>query len=675
MIGKTLAQYQITQKLGAGGMGVVYRARDTKLGRDVALKFLPAAEAGNRSAHARLLEEARMASALNHPNICTIYEVNEIEGQAFAAMELVEGRPLRATIPAEGLPIELLVRYGAQIADAVSFAHDHGVIHRDIKTANVMVTPEGRVKVLDFGLAQRAASEADLATRGGVSAARDSLVAGTLHYLAPEVLRGERADARSDIWALGVVLYEMAAGRLPYDAASSYELTSAILRDPLPPLLVRVPAGLRAVIQRCLAREPGQRYQRAGEVRAALEAVSSSDLAIPSVPAAVRTTPKSGRAIRLVAGLVVATLAVAAWLAWQRRGQPSEKDTATAKLSVGARTSTNAIPSANPEANEYFEKGMYFLATQVDVPKARQMYERAIQLDPKFAEARGWLGFSMFLMVDMGHSNDPVWLYRAEEQVRQTLAEDPQNGHAHTTLAALQYYRGNRELMKEELDKALAINPDDFDGQMGKAAYYFGWMGDYAEALRTLRPLSERNPLNTIVRANLAEVLRDKGDFTAAIREFEKVREQDPRSPFLPGLARAYMYAGDLAAARKIFAGMRPSERRTFICRMNQAILLAREGQTAQAAREMDESALKFGALSPWSTMFVTEYHAILGNSERALEWLDLAVRMGDERAEWFQLNPHLASIRNHPRFKQIIESVLYRRQQREQKTVPAKQP
>jgi len=666
MIGKKLAQYQITHKLGAGGMGVVYRARDTKLGRDVALKFLAAGVAGDRSAHRRLLEEARMASALNHPNICTIYEANEHEGQAFAAMEFIEGRPLRAVIPADGLPLELLVRYGAQIADAVSHAHDHGLIHRDIKTANVMVTPEGRVKVLDFGLAQRAASDADQATRDELSVARAGPVAGTLHYLAPEVLRGQPADARSDIWAIGVVLFEMASGRLPYDAPSGYELTSAILRDPLPPLPVRIPAGARAVVQRCLSREPGQRYQRAGEVRAALEASSSPDVAIPAVPDAGAGPGKGNTKLLFAVTIALAILAIAG-MSWQRWGPPVRSgDTPAGPSSVvghGAFTSTNATPSKTAEANEYFEKGMHFMTTQVDIPKARQMYERAIQLDPKFAEARGWLGFTMFLEVEMGYSIDPAWLYRAEEQIRQTLTDDPQNGHAHTTLAALYFYRGNKEQVKAELDKALAINPQDFDAQMWIAANYYAWMGDNQSALQILRPLVERQPLTTVARANLAEVLCYEGDFAAAIRENEKIREQDPQVIWLPGLARAYMYAGNWVAAREAIQAVGQRSRETYPVRAVRALLLAHDGKPAAADKELSEDTLKFFALAPFFTLQATEYFAVRGQPEKALEWLDRSVRMGDERAEWFQRNPHLKNIRNHPRFAQIVESVKFRRQ------------
>jgi pimeloyl-ACP methyl ester carboxylesterase len=271
--GTRMEHHRIVALLGAGGMGCVYRAHDERLDREVALKVLHSAGAGDRVAQARLLREARTASKLNHPNIATIYQVGEAGGQHYISMELVEGTPLSRAIPAEGLSPATVVRYGAQIADALAHAHARGVVHRDLKCANLVLTPEGRAKVLDFGLARRIAwSEADEATRTKLS--ESGAIAGTMSYMAPEVLRGEPADARSDIWALGVVLYEMAAAALPFRGRTPFEITSAILREPPAPLPASLPAGLAAVVLRCLEKPPGERYQTAGEIRAALEAVT-----------------------------------------------------------------------------------------------------------------------------------------------------------------------------------------------------------------------------------------------------------------------------------------------------------------------------------------------------------------------------------------------------------------
>ena len=290
MIGQTLGHYRIESQLGAGGMGIVYRAYDTKLQRTVAIKLVGERFSGEPTARERLLREARTASSLNHPHICTIYEVGEEDGRVYIAMEYVEGRPLGDLFQATR-PAETVVRYGLQIADALAHAHEHGIVHRDLKASNVLVTPEGRAKVLDFGLAKRMPKE-DLAERPTRSDSDDSLtragqIVGTLHHMAPEVLQGEAADPRTDIWALGVLLYELAKGDLPFQGRTHFEVTHAIQGQSPQALPESVGPGLSAVILRCLAKEPGQRYQRAGEVRAALEAIQSGSSQVPAFPRAV----------------------------------------------------------------------------------------------------------------------------------------------------------------------------------------------------------------------------------------------------------------------------------------------------------------------------------------------------------------------------------------------------
>lgn len=265
-------KYRILEEIGRGGMGVVYKAEDTQLKRTVALKFMSPDSPAIPSREKRFAQEAQTASALNHPNICTIYEVGEADGNSFIAMEYVDGRPLDRSIPPGGLPPEDVLRFGRQIVEGFEHAHERGVIHRDLKTANVMITPAGRVKILDFGLAKRLiGEELGEATRSQLSLTEEGMIAGTLHYLAPETLQGTPADARSDIWALGVVLYEMAAGKRPFEGRTGFELTSAILRDTPVPLPARTPAAMSAVIGKCLEKDLEKRFQTVSEVRAALE--------------------------------------------------------------------------------------------------------------------------------------------------------------------------------------------------------------------------------------------------------------------------------------------------------------------------------------------------------------------------------------------------------------------
>ena len=277
-------------------MGEVYRPRDTRLGREVALKVLPADAVADATARARLLREARLASQLNHPHICTIHEVGESDpsagsGQAgvYIAMELVEGQSLSATLAGGALPTEQVLRFGSQIADALAHAHAHGVVHRDLKSLNVVITPEGRAKVLDFGLAKRLDDQnTDEVTRLRTSLTEPGMVVGTLGYMAPEQLRGEAADARSDIWALGVVLYQMASGVRPFEGQTGYPLTSAILRKSRGrsrrPCRRKWGRRSRAASRR----SPAAGIEQAGEVRAALEATQAG-----TAPSGLRGTTGS----------------------------------------------------------------------------------------------------------------------------------------------------------------------------------------------------------------------------------------------------------------------------------------------------------------------------------------------------------------------------------------------
>jgi serine/threonine protein kinase len=275
--GMTLGSYRIERVLGRGGMGAVFLAYDTRLHRQVALKVMDG-PADSDTSRIRLLREARNAAALNHPNICTIYEVGEANGSAFIAMEYVEGRSLRDQLDAGAMLLEDVFRCGLQAADALGYAHDHGVIHRDFKAANAILTETGRLKIVDFGLARRG----DAVMAGATTIA--SLVpagaaAGTPYAMAPEQVRGEATDARTDIWALGVLLCEMASGAKPFDAATIPELFSSILRDSPADLPHAVPVEMRAVIARCLEKEPARRYQHTGEVRAALDAIQAGTVA------------------------------------------------------------------------------------------------------------------------------------------------------------------------------------------------------------------------------------------------------------------------------------------------------------------------------------------------------------------------------------------------------------
>ena len=307
-----LGHYRIAGEIGTGGMGTVYRAHDEQLDRDVALKVLRADVLSDETARARLMREARAAAGVNHPNICTVFEVGEANGQAYIAMELVEGQCLSDLLQKHALPVGEVLRYGIQIADALAHAHARHIVHRDLKCGNVVVTPECRVKVLDFGLAKRLPGEdvTDETTQSQPSLTTPGTVRGTLAYMAPEQLRGERADARSDIWALGVMIFEMATGKRPFQGRTAFEVSSAILNLAPAELVRSAPPELRAVIERCLAKEPGLRYQHAEEVRAAFEVIQAG----ASVPrtAVVQRQGRLPRTALMLTGIILLAVLVGA---------------------------------------------------------------------------------------------------------------------------------------------------------------------------------------------------------------------------------------------------------------------------------------------------------------------------------------------------------------------------
>jgi TolB-like protein/Flp pilus assembly protein TadD len=387
MIGETLARYRIVDKLGEGGMGEVYLAEDTELDRKVALKMLPSEMAGDPERLERFRREAKAVAALNHPNIVTIYSIEESDGTQFLTMEHVEGESLDHMLPPTGMPLSKVFDIAVPLADALATAHERGIVHRDLKPANIMVNKEGRVKVLDFGLAKLTQDDAEEGADGGLTQiptrmatlTGEGMVMGTAPYMSPEQVEGRAMDHRTDIFSLGVLLYELATGRRPFSSDTSAGLVSSILRD-TPSSVTEInpglPRHLARIVQHCLEKDPEARYQSAKDVRNELRSlrreVDSGTVATGSGVSPVEPPlgePQKNKGPGLWVALAAAAVLILVIGWWVGRGGRAEPEGATttpepATVVVATQSEVPSVAvlpfknlSADPD-NEYFTDGL-----------------------------------------------------------------------------------------------------------------------------------------------------------------------------------------------------------------------------------------------------------------------------------------------------------------------------
>ena len=503
----TFSHYRVLEQIGEGGMGVVYRAHDERLDRDVALKLLPPAALIGSAARKRFHKEALTLSKLNHPNIATVHDFDTQDGVDFLVEEFIDGLSLDVLLSSGPLSEREIVQLGAQLAEGLSAAHAHGVIHRDLKPSNVRITSDARLKILDFGLAFVLRSETS-PTAVTESFSEADVLSGTLPYMAPEQLLGRKLDARTDIWAAGCVLYEMATGRRPFLGAGP-ALTDAILHQAPPAiskLNPKIDVAIEAVIQKCLDKDPDRRYGSAHEIAVDLRRAASP-------AAATRMDSRwrrwAGHIVTVVAALAVIGIGVR--LQVVLRGSADRQHAAEIK------------DAALPAPHESYLAGLQYLErwdkpSNLDAAIAK--FQQAVSANPNFALGFSGLGEAHWAKYRLEH--DARWIDEAEKDCRHAAELNAELPAVYVTLARVHNGRGEHDLALQEIQEALRLEPLNADAWLGQAAVYAS-MGQVEKAESTYKKAAVLRPQDWNSRYELGVFCYRQRRYDDAAAQFEQV--------------------------------------------------------------------------------------------------------------------------------------------------------
>jgi TolB-like protein/Tfp pilus assembly protein PilF len=684
--GTRLGPYEILSALGAGGMGEVYRARDTRLERDVAIKVLPEQFAADPDRLRRFEHEARSIAALNHPHICRLHDI----GPGYLVLEYIEGEPLRGPMAVEqALPLAL------QMVSALEAAHRRGILHRDLKPVNIMVTREGTAKLLDFGLAKFVSADAD-ATR-----TLDGTVLGTAAYMSPEQAQGQSLDARSDVFSFGAVLYETLSGRRAFGGSSMADVLSAVLRDD--PRPIQAPPELERIVRRCLAKQPGQRFQTMGELRAALEQAATEltskpagrepSIAVlpfanmsadkeneyfgdglaeeiinvlahePGLRVAGRTSSfffrgkdvefgeigrrlnvehvlegsvrKAGNRFRITAQLIKVADGFHLWSERYDREMTdifAIQDEITQAIAAALRIKLSPGAAAlrrhpfNLRAYDAYLKARdyWFKPTPESLTRFKESLEHAIELDPEFALAHSMLGGYYTMLANLGirPAREVIPLARAAQQ--EALRLDPALPEAHALLGVCAGDDYDWHEAERQWRLAMAYEPVSRDVRFWYGNHYLLPIGRPVEAVEAMAWGLEQDPLNLLYRHHLAVGLRHAGRPGDAEAELRKVLEIDENFPLALGTL------GAVCAQQGQFGEALMLTERAYALTPwahpiigQLAALLVRAGATSRAGALLE----KLGPGKAYGTPAgLAVFHAMCGEFDRAAEWAGQAI-------------------------------------------------
>ncbi len=746
MLGTTLGRYRILDQLGEGGMGRVYRALDERLEREVALKVLRSELLRDESARRRFRQEARALSRLNHPGIATLFDFDTQESTDFLVLEFVPGQTLAALLAGGPLPESRARAIALEVGEGLEAAHEQGIVHRDLKPGNIIITPRGRAKVLDFGLARLTPA----ATPASLDVTRSMAVVGTLPYMAPEQVAGGPVDPRTDLYALGAVLYEMLAGRRAFGEASLAALVYDIVHRDAPPLRELrsgVSEELARLAERCLEKDPGRRFPDAAALVRALRAVRHEDTAGPaavvaeerggrirslavlplenrsgdpsqeffvdgmtdaliadlaqiralrvisrtsamhykgvrkSLPDIARelrvdaiiegSALRAGDRVRITAQLIEAATDRSLWarsydrdltdvISLQNEVARAIAEEIKIQVTPEERSRLARVTPINPRAHVAYLKGR-FLWNRWDTESFLQslvLYQEALAADPDYALAFAGLADTYAVLANTNVMPPGDAYPRAREAALKGLALDGTRAELHASLAAvMRFHDWDWPGAERGFLRAIELNPG-YAFAHSRYGNFLSGIGRHEEAIAECEQALELDPLSLIIHTAIGDTLFYARDYERAVGYYRKCLEMD--STFGPGhtdLARALEHLGRYDEAFEEFLGAQPTQEGRPVPSTGLAIYHARAGRRSEA-KAVIEAVLSLAERQFVSPFGIASYFAVIGQSERGLEWLERAYAQRDGTLVWIKVHPRLDGLRGEPRFRALLEKM-----------------